>query len=145
MAPPPEAGWPAPSVTGDWIGPESSEVGSGPDEDVDLGRSGSTGEALALVPECYATAHNLIPLRVEDGTLLIASADPGNSAVSSELGVLSRHRIRALRAPSSEIHEAIRKRYKVAAWQDVVESYAELARGAGQSCSSQDHSQSRGH
>ena len=80
---------------------------------VDLGTSPSENDALALVPEAYATANNLVPLRVEDGMLVIACVDPGDAAIMSEVQVLSRHRVRALAAPRTEIHEAIRQRYKV--------------------------------
>jgi type IV pilus assembly protein PilB len=80
---------------------------------VDLGTSPSQNDALALVPEAYAQANDLIPLRVQDGVLYIASVDPGDMAILSEVQVLSRHRVRALAAPRAEIHEAIRQRYKV--------------------------------
>jgi type IV pilus assembly protein PilB len=80
---------------------------------VDLSTSPSENDALALVPEAYATANNLLPLHVEDGTLVIACVDPGDAAIMSEVQVLSRHRVRALAAPRTEIHEAIRQRYKV--------------------------------
>jgi len=80
---------------------------------VDLGTSPSDNDALALVPEAYAAANDLIPLRLEHGRLVIASADPADVAILSEVQVLSRHRVRALAAPRVEIHEAIRQRYKV--------------------------------
>src|SRR5215467_14434030 len=80
---------------------------------VDLSTSPSDNDALALVPEAYATANDLIPLEVRDGVLSIACADPGDAAILSEVQVLSRHRVRALAAPRAEIHEAIRQRYKV--------------------------------
>ena len=80
---------------------------------VDLSTSPSDSDALALVPEAYATANDLIPLHIEGSLLVIACADPGDSAILSEVQVLSRHRVRALAAPRAEIHEAIRQRYKV--------------------------------
>jgi type IV pilus assembly protein PilB len=80
---------------------------------VDLGTNPSDGDALALVPEAYAAANDLIPLRVEDGMLVIACVDPGDTAILSEVQVLSRHQARGLAAPRAEIHEAIRQRYKV--------------------------------
>jgi type IV pilus assembly protein PilB len=80
---------------------------------VDLSVSASQSEALALVPEAYATANDLIPLHLRDGALVIACVDPGDGAMLSEVQVLSRHRVEALAAPRAEIHEAIRQRYKV--------------------------------
>jgi type IV pilus assembly protein PilB len=80
---------------------------------VDLSTSPSEGDALALVPEAYATANDLVPLQVREGVLVIACVDPNDPAILSEVQVLSRHRVRALAAPRPEIHEAIRQRYKV--------------------------------
>jgi type IV pilus assembly protein PilB len=91
----------------------AAEPGAEPTTTVDLSTSPSDNDALALVPEAYAAANNLIPLRLDAGTLLVACADPTDSAVLSEVQVLSRHRVRALLAPRAEIHEAIRQRYKV--------------------------------
>jgi len=80
---------------------------------VDLSISASQSDALALVPEAYATANDLIPLSIRNGVLVIACVDPGDAAILSEVQVLSRHRVEALAAPRAEIHEAIRQRYKV--------------------------------
>src|SRR5258707_4383826 len=80
---------------------------------VDLSISASQSDALALVPEAYATANDLIPLSIRNGALVIACVDPGDGAILSEVQVLSRHRVEALAAPRAEIHEAIRQRYKV--------------------------------
>jgi len=80
---------------------------------VDLSTSPSDGDALAMVPEAYAAANDLIPLHLIGGTLVIACVDPGDIAVLSEVQVLSRRRVQALAAPRAEIHEAIRQRYKV--------------------------------
>jgi type IV pilus assembly protein PilB len=98
---------------------------------VDLSTSPSAGDALALVPEAYAAANDLIPLVIQDGVLVIACADPGNTATLSEVQVLSRHRVRALAAPRAEIHEAIRQRYKVLPNVDEhVRAFTKRARGA---------------
>jgi len=80
---------------------------------VDLGTSPSDSEALALVPEAYAAANDLIPLRIQGGVLVVACADPSDTSIRSELQVLTRRRVRALTAPPAEIQEAIRQRYKV--------------------------------
>ena len=92
---------------------EFAEYGGETRATVDLSAIPSDNDALALVPEAYATANDLLPLHIEDGTLIIAAVDPGDAAIMSEVQVLSRHRVRALAAPRSEIHEAIRQRYKV--------------------------------
>ncbi|HZV52311.1 MAG TPA: GspE/PulE family protein [Candidatus Dormibacteraeota bacterium] len=80
---------------------------------VDLGTTPSHDDALALVPESYAAANDLVPLRLEGETLVVACADPGDDAMLSELQVLTRRRVRALGAPRVEIQEAIQERYEV--------------------------------
>jgi type IV pilus assembly protein PilB len=80
---------------------------------VDLSTTSSEKDALALVPEAYAVANDLIPLSIQAGILLVACADPNDTAILSELQVLSRHRVQPLAAPRAEIHEAIQQRYKV--------------------------------
>ena len=107
----PDAPFPGPAKV------ESKPVSPEPARDtaatVDLGTSSSDSEALALVPEAYAAANDLIPLRVQGGVLVVACADPSDTSIRSELQVLTRHRVRALTAPRAEIQEAIRQRYKV--------------------------------
>jgi type IV pilus assembly protein PilB len=107
----PDAPFPGPAKV------ESKPVSPEPARDtaatVDLGTSSSDSEALALVPEAYAAANDLIPLRVQGGVLIVACADPSDTSIRSELQVLTRRRVRALAAPRAEIQEAIRQRYKV--------------------------------
>lgn len=80
---------------------------------VRLSTSPSESQALALVPEAYASAHDLIPLRLESGVLVVACAEPWDTRVVNELHVLSRHQVQVVQAPRDEIREAIRQRYKV--------------------------------
>ncbi len=80
---------------------------------VDLGVCPSQPEALALVPEAYAAANHLVPLRLEGGCLVVACAEPIRPEMLTELQVLSRHQVRALPASAGEIAEAIEQRYRV--------------------------------
>jgi type IV pilus assembly protein PilB len=80
---------------------------------VDLGACPSQPEALAVVPEAYAAANRLVPLRLEEGCLVVACAEPIRPEVLSELQVLSRHQVRALAASADEVEEAIEQRYRV--------------------------------
>lgn len=123
-------GFPAGSDGPGRLDTSSRESGSEAIATVDLSKSPSDNEALSLVPEAYAIANNLIPLSVSDATLVIACADPRDTAMLSEIRVLSRHRVRALAAPQAEIHEAIRQRYKVLPGVD--EHVRAFAKRAGQ-------------
>src|SRR5437868_4370852 len=90
---------------------ESKTEGTG--ETVDLGQRPSDRQALALIPEAYAASHHLLPLSVADGVVTLACADPEDGRLLREVQVVSRHSVRALRASSQEIQEAIRERYRV--------------------------------
>jgi type IV pilus assembly protein PilB len=80
---------------------------------LDLNHVASQVEALALVNEAYASAHALLPIRVEGGVLVVACADPNDQATLGELQVLSRHPVQAVFATASDIQHAIRQRYSV--------------------------------
>jgi type IV pilus assembly protein PilB len=87
---------------------------SGPPADaLDLNHTASQVEALALVNEAYASAHALLPLRIDDGVLLIACANPNDQATLRELQVLTRHPVEAVFASGPNIQQAIRQRYSV--------------------------------
>jgi hypothetical protein len=54
---------------------------SGPPADaIDLNHTASQLEALALVNEAYARANTLLPVRIDNGMLLVACADPNGQA-----------------------------------------------------------------
>lgn len=80
---------------------------------VDLRSNPSDSAALLLVPENYATEHEVIPLSLDGSTLVVACADPNDSRMLSELQVLSRRPVRAFAAPIDEIRRAISERYRV--------------------------------
>lgn len=91
-------------------------------EPVDLGRSPSDRQALALIPEAYAARHDVLPLSISEGMLTLACTDPEDGRLLREVQVVSRHAVRALLAPAQEIQEAIRDRYRVL---DHVEQHVE--------------------
>jgi Type II secretion system (T2SS), protein E, N-terminal domain len=90
---------------------------SGPPADaVDLNHTASQVEALALVNENYASADTLLPIRIDNGVLLVACADPNDQAGLRELQVLTRHpwkrcsrpgRTSSTRSPSAPAYEEV--------------------------------------
>ncbi|MDQ6771607.1 MAG: GspE/PulE family protein [Candidatus Dormibacteraeota bacterium] len=80
---------------------------------VELSSTASEKEALALVPESFASAHLVLPLTISAGTLRVACADPEDLRMLGELQVLARLPVVATFAPQAEIEESIRQRYKV--------------------------------
>jgi type IV pilus assembly protein PilB len=80
---------------------------------VDLKAQPSEPEALALVPESYASANLVLPLRIADDRLLVACAERPEFQTVNELKILTRYQIVSLLAMRSELVEAIRQRYRL--------------------------------
>jgi type IV pilus assembly protein PilB len=80
---------------------------------VDLKAQLSEPDALALVPESYASSHLLLPLRVVDEKLLVACADMPDFRTVNELQILTRYQIVPLLAVRVEVIDAIRQRYRL--------------------------------
>jgi type IV pilus assembly protein PilB len=99
---------PAGAVVGGGAAARASEPKS-----LDLNHAPSQVEALALVRESYATAHQLLPIRIEAGVLLVACPDPLDTTTLRELQVLTRHPVEGVYAPAADIQVAIRQRYSV--------------------------------
>jgi len=82
---------------------------------IDLSRARVEKEALALIPESYARENTILPIRVSNDELEVATVDPGDLALMAELKVLTRKRIKPVIGVSSEINNAIRQFYKLEA------------------------------
>src|SRR5687768_2812753 len=59
--------------------------------------------AVALLAERWARRYGVVPLRVEDGVLLVATSDPMNLDAERAVAFATGRRIRWVEAPSSEI------------------------------------------
>jgi len=79
---------------------------------VDLKRYKVQPEALRLIPEAIARKYDLIPLRIEGDSLVLAMADPDNLYAIEDVRVLSRMRVKVLRAPLMDIRGAINLHYR---------------------------------
>ncbi|MEC8493608.1 MAG: hypothetical protein VXZ39_01720, partial [Planctomycetota bacterium] len=65
-------------------------------EAVDLAHAAPEAEALEAVDGSAAHAYGVLPLRVEAGTLVVALADPMNSAVIEDLAFTTGLQVRAV-------------------------------------------------
>jgi general secretion pathway protein E len=81
---------------------------------IDLKKYRVQPEALRLIPEATARRCNLIPLRIEDGSLVVAMADPDNLYAIEDIRALSRMEIKVLRAALMDIRGAINLQYRAA-------------------------------
>jgi len=80
---------------------------------VDLRDRPSEDDALRLLQEADARRLTTLPLSVENGTITIATDDPGNAAILAEVASLTGRQVRPFLALRSEIQEAIPQRYRM--------------------------------
>ncbi len=80
-------------------------------EAVDLAHAAPEAEALEAVDGSAAHAYGVLPLRVEAGTLVVALADPMNSAVIEDLAFTTGLQVRAVVADAGAIKERVLEHY----------------------------------
>ncbi len=80
-------------------------------EAVDLAQVSPESEALEAVDGSAAHAYGVLPLRVEAGTLVVALADPMNSAVLEDLAFTTGFQVRAVVADAGAIKERVLEHY----------------------------------
>ena len=79
---------------------------------IDLKRYEVDPEALRLVPEEMARKYSLLPLRVENGYLIVAMADPTNIYAIEDLRARTSLEIKPLKASRADIEAALSVHYQ---------------------------------
>src|SRR5437588_2661737 len=94
--------------------PETNGTGVAP-----LPRNGASAklqasaEALRVLPAEFVKRHRVLPLGIQDGTIHIATSDPGNQRIIDDIRLLSGLEVRESEAPQAEILERIAECYQV--------------------------------
>jgi len=78
----------------------------------DLREEGPDEAAISAFPEALARKHTVLPLRQDNGTLIVATSDPSDATTLIELARETGSQIQAAVAPESEIRNAIDNAYK---------------------------------
>jgi type IV pilus assembly protein PilB len=78
---------------------------------VDLARAYIDPRAVRLVPEALARRHGLVPLRVEDGHLVVAMRDPLDYFALEDVRLVARMPVRPVIATGSAVQEALGRAY----------------------------------
>lgn len=65
------------------------------------------GKFSSSFPESFLKENNCIPMKRENGVLMVAVSDPLNSEILNEIAVISGCSVRAIAAPAEEISRAI--------------------------------------
>ena len=81
---------------------------------VDLKKYRIQPAALRLIPEAVARKWDIIPLRIEDDSLVVAMADPDNLYAIEDVRALSRMEVKVLRAALMDVRGAINLHYRAA-------------------------------
>ncbi len=100
-------------------------------ETVDVRAETPTPDALAAVDGSAAHAYGVLPLRIEGGTLVVALADPMNTAVLEDLSFTTGYETRAVVADAEAIKELVHTHYgEEASLSDAIADAARAALGA---------------
>ncbi|MGH7951126.1 MAG: GspE/PulE family protein [Limisphaerales bacterium] len=73
----------------------------------------ATAEALRTLPADFVKRHRVLPLKIQDGSLHLATAEPGNFRVIDDIRLLTGLEVVEEKFPASEISEAIAGRYQI--------------------------------
>src|SRR5258708_148039 len=78
-----------------------------------LARLNVSSEAMRALPSDFVKRHRILPFQIRDGTLHVATADPGNHRVIDDIRLLSGLEVQESEAPSAEILEKIAECYQM--------------------------------
>ena len=97
---------------------------------IDLNTYAIQPEALRLIPVSIATKNIVIPLAIDEGTLLVAMADIKNIQAIQEMAAVSKKRIIPVPAEANQIHQAIDYNYK--SYDEIEKQLSRMTVGATQ-------------
>jgi type II secretory ATPase GspE/PulE/Tfp pilus assembly ATPase PilB-like protein len=81
-------------------------------------------EALRALPSDFVKRHRVLPLEIGNGSIRVATADPGNARVIDDIRLLSGLEVEEVEAPGPELVEKIAELYQVTVEQ-IVETFAD--------------------
>jgi type IV pilus assembly protein PilB len=82
---------------------------------VDLSETQMDDEAVALLPESVARRYEAVPVRVENGSLVVAVADPTNILAHDDLRLVLGTDMRIVVTDAAQLEDAMGRRYNMAA------------------------------
>jgi type IV pilus assembly protein PilB len=100
---------------------------------VNLAETKLEDEATVLVPEDVARRYQALPVKVEDGTLVVAVADPTDILAHDDLRLALGTHLRIVVADSNQLEDAMNRRYHSRATLGAVETFSSAAWKASES------------
>ncbi len=82
---------------------------------VDLSETKMDDEAVSLLPESVARRYEAVPVRIENGTLVVAVADPTNILAHDDLRLALGTDLRIVVTDAAQLEDAMGRRYNMAA------------------------------
>jgi type II secretory ATPase GspE/PulE/Tfp pilus assembly ATPase PilB-like protein len=73
----------------------------------------ATPEALRALPSDFVKRHRVLPLKIQDGALHVATAEPGNARIIDDIRLLSGLEVVEVEFSAEEIGETVASRYSV--------------------------------
>jgi len=95
---------------------EPSPISPGRTSGEDSGNSGKlqvSPEALRALPADFVKRHHVLPLKVQNGAIHVATAEPGNPRVMDDIRLLSGLEVQEHETPLAEVLEKIAECYEV--------------------------------
>ena len=78
-----------------------------------LAKINVSAEAVRALPSDFVKRHRILPLKIHNGTIHIATAEPGNQRVIDDIRLLTGLEVEEAEAPGSEVLEKIAECYQV--------------------------------
>ena len=82
-------------------------------EFIDLTESQVDQGAVALVAEPVARRHSCLPVRIDNGTLVVAMADPANVVAVDDIRAMTKRDVRVVVATKADVGAAINRFYRM--------------------------------
>jgi type IV pilus assembly protein PilB len=76
-------------------------------------RPPASAEAVRALPAEFVKRHRVLPFKIHEGTIHIATAAPGNQRVIDDIRLLTGLEVEEIEAPANEISEKISEHYQV--------------------------------
>ncbi len=91
----------------------------------------ASGEALRTLPAEFVKRHRVLPFKIQEGSLHVATADPGNQRVIDDIRLLSGLEVEETTVPEAELVEKIAECYQITV-ERMIEDFSPGQSGAGE-------------
>ena len=80
---------------------------------IDLSEAHIDASAIAMVSEAVARRHSCLPVSIDNGTLIVAMADPANVVAVDDIRAMTKRDVRVVVATKADVSNAISRYYRM--------------------------------